>query len=61
MCASVSTFGPFADGIDIHERIGRLRALRALVHVLAHNQVELREALAAAERGDDDMLAIAQI
>ena len=61
MCACASTFGPWAAGIDISERIARLRAIRALVHVLAHNQVELRAALAAAEDGDDGMLAVALV
>jgi len=61
MCACASTFGPWAAGIDISERIARHRAIRALVHVLAHSQVELRETLAAAEDGDDDMLAVGQM
>ena len=59
MYACVTAFGPFAEGIDSSERIARLRALRVLVQVLAHNQVELRAALALAENGDEDVLAVA--
>ena len=52
-------FGPWVDGIDQYERIARLRALRALANVLAHNQTEFRAALATAENGDEDVLAVA--
>jgi len=41
-------FGPWVEGIDWYERIARLRALRALANVLAHNQGEFRAALALA-------------
>jgi len=52
-------FGPWAERIDLYERVARLRALRALANVLAHNQTEFRAALAIAENGDDDVLAVA--
>ena len=52
-------FGPWVEGIDWYERIARLRALRALANVLAHNHGEFRAALALAENGDEDVLAVA--
>src|SRR5215472_19208226 len=50
--------GPWAS-VHLSERVARLRALRALANVLAHNQTEFRAALAIAENGDDDVLAVA--
>jgi hypothetical protein len=55
-----SAFGPWAS-VHLSERIARLRALRALVQVLAHNHIELRAALVAAESGNTDMLAAALV
>jgi len=47
--------GPWAS-VHLSERIARLRALRALANVLAHNQTEFRAVLAIAENGDEDCL-----
>jgi hypothetical protein len=46
-------FGPWRPDIDHHERIARLRALRAFALVFARGQSHFIEALAAAETGDD--------
>jgi hypothetical protein len=42
-------FGPWADGIDVAERVARLRALRAFAMVWARPQQDFISALARAE------------
>jgi hypothetical protein len=51
------SFGPWSVAISDHERVARLRSLRALANVFCHSRPEFIQALADAEAGDRDALA----